>query len=204
MPYDREREDNLLRLEHAVALQLADADDARSALQTVIRALCETQGWEYGRYWQADDAAGVLRFATAWHAADSVIAEHLAASEHITFTPGAGLVGRVWQTGQPLWVSDLTRQQHVLKAQLAPGLALQGACMFPVASQGRVIGVMSFVSRQVREPTSACSMPSASSAARSASSCTASGARRRSRGSMPNWQRACASARRSWRRPTRS
>jgi len=152
LPYDHEREDNLLRLEHAVAWHLAEADDAGSALRMVIRALCETQGWEYGRYWQADEAAGVLRFAASWHAPDSAIAEHLAASEGITFTPGAGMVGRVWQTGQPLWVSDLTRQRHVLKAQLAPGLALHGACMFPVASQGRIIGVMSFVSRQVREP----------------------------------------------------
>jgi signal transduction histidine kinase len=152
LPYDREREDNLLRLEHAVARHLAEADDAKSALRTVIRLLCETQGWEYGRYWQADEPAGVLRFAAAWHAPDSVIAEHLVASHGTVFTPGAGLVGKVWQTAEPLWVSDLTKQQHVLKATLAPGLQLHGACMFPVSSQGRVVGVMSFVSRKVREP----------------------------------------------------
>ena len=151
-PYEREREEGLLRLEHAVARQLADADDAGTALKSVIRALCETQGWEYGRFWQADEAAGVLRFAAAWHAPDSVIAPHLALSEGIAFSPGAGLVGRVWQTGEALWVSDLTQQKHVLHATLAPGLALHGACMFPVVSQGRAMGVMSFVSREVREP----------------------------------------------------
>jgi signal transduction histidine kinase len=152
LPYEREREESLLRLEHSVARHLAEADDARAALVTVIRALCETEGWEYGRYWRVDDAAGVLRFAASWHQPGSVLAAHLALSEGIAFTPGAGLVGRVWQTGQPLWVSDLTRQKHVLQASLAPGLALHGACMFPVASQGRAIGVMSFVSRAVREP----------------------------------------------------
>jgi signal transduction histidine kinase len=149
---EHEREDNLLRLEHAVARHLAEAHNAASALEAVIRALCETQGWEYGRYWQVDEDAGVLRFAASWHAPDSAIASHMLASQGTRFTPGSGLVGRVWQTGQPLWVSDLTRQKHVLQATLGPGLALHGACMFPVASQGRVIGVMSFVSREVREP----------------------------------------------------
>jgi len=148
----RRREQRLLRLEHTVARCLADTDDAGDALRSVIEALCETEGWEYGRYWQADERAGVLRFAAAWHVPGSAVAPHLASSESTEFAPGAGMVGRVWQSGKPLWISDLTQRQHVLKATLAPGLALHGACMFPVASQGRTIGVMSFVSREVREP----------------------------------------------------
>jgi signal transduction histidine kinase len=147
-----ERDDHLLRLEHAVARQLADADDPGVALKTVIQALCETEGWEYGRFWQADEAARVLRFAAAWHPDDSAIAAHMASSETAVFKPGEGMVGRVWETGQPLWISDLTKQAHVLNAKLAPSVELHGACMFPVASQGRTLGVMSFVSRAVREP----------------------------------------------------
>ncbi|NPC56800.1 sensor histidine kinase [Caenimonas soli] len=147
-----ERDDNLLRLEHAVARQLADADDTVVALKSVIQALCETQGWEYGRFWQADEAARVLRFAAAWHPEDSPIAAHMASSEAAVFRPGEGMVGRVWESGQPLWFSDLTKQRPVLGATLAPGVELHGACMFPVASQGRTLGVMSFVSFAVREP----------------------------------------------------
>src|SRR5438132_516933 len=51
---------------------------------------------------------------------------------------------------------DLLRLEHRIALPLADaagaGLALHGACMFPVVAQGSVIGVMSFVSRQVREP----------------------------------------------------
>jgi signal transduction histidine kinase len=148
----KERDDNLLRLEHAVARQLADADDAVEALTAVIQALCEGEGWDYGRFWQADEAARVLRFAASWHPQESAIASHMTASETAVFKPGEGMVGRVWETGQPLWISDLTKQPHALGASLAPGLELHGACMFPVGSQGRTMGVMSFVSRAVREP----------------------------------------------------
>jgi signal transduction histidine kinase len=76
----------------------------------------------------------------------------MATSEDTVFTPGAGMVGRVWQSGQPLWVSDIAKQAHVLSATLGPGLQLHGACMFPVIWQGQTMGVMSFVSGQVREP----------------------------------------------------
>ena len=148
----KERDDHLLRLEHAVARQLADADDPGEALKAVIQALCQTERWEYGRFWQADEAARVLRFAAAWHPEDSTIAAHMASSETAVFKPGEGMVGRVWESGQPLWISDLTKQAHVLSANLAPGVELHGACMFPVTSQGRTMGVMSFVSREVREP----------------------------------------------------
>ncbi|MBA3774153.1 MAG: GAF domain-containing protein [Ramlibacter sp.] len=147
-----ERDDHLLRLEHAVARQLADADDVQAALQAVIQALCETEGWEYGRFWQADEAARVLRFAASWHLVDSVIAVHMAGSETAVFKPGEGLVGRVWESGQPLWVSDLSKHSQVLGATLPPGVELHGAFMFPVTSQGRTMGVMSFVSRAVRDP----------------------------------------------------
>src|SRR5687768_5888365 len=135
----KERDDNLLRLEHAVARQLADADDPGEALKAVIRALCETEGWEYGRFWQADEAARVLRFAAAWYPEDSAIAAHMASSETAVFKPGEGMVGRVWESGQPLWISDLTKQAHVLSATLAPGVELHGPCMFPVTSQGRTM-----------------------------------------------------------------
>ena len=147
-----ERDDSLLRLEHAVSHQLAEASDPAQALSAVIRALCETEGWAYGRFWQADETARVLRFAGSWHPADSAIGVYMAASERAVFKPGEGMVGRVWESGQPLWVSDLGKQSPMLSPNLAEGVDLRGACMFPVASQGQTLGVMSFVSCEAREP----------------------------------------------------
>jgi signal transduction histidine kinase len=147
-----ERDDRLLRLEHAVARQLADAEDPALALKTVIRALCMSEGWEYGRFWQADAVAGVLRCAASWHAPDSTVAGLMSASESDVFTPGAGLVGRVWQSGQPMWISDLARQERVIHTKVVADAGIHGACLFPVPVQGRTIGVMSFVSPEVRQP----------------------------------------------------
>jgi signal transduction histidine kinase len=147
-----QRDDDLLRLEHAVARQLAESDDADVALKSVLQALCEAEAWEYGRYWRVDEAAGVLRFAGSWYPQGSSVASHMTVSEDTVFRPGAGLVGRVWESGRPLWVSDLARQSGAITLSRYPGLSLHGACMFPVAWRGRTMGVMSFVSREVREP----------------------------------------------------
>ena len=146
------RDDGLLRLEHAVARQLAEADDAEVALKSVLQALCEAEAWEYGRYWRVDEAAGVLRFAASWSAPGSAVAAYMSVSEDTVFRPGAGMVGRVWESGRPLWVSDLAAKRRTMTVAPPPGVTLHGACMFPVAWRGRTMGVMSFVSRAVREP----------------------------------------------------
>ena len=54
---ERRRAEELRELEHAVTRILADADSASAALQTVIRAMCETEGWECGRYFRVDEQA---------------------------------------------------------------------------------------------------------------------------------------------------
>jgi PAS domain S-box-containing protein len=41
--------EQLLRLEHAVARRVTEAENASAALKAVIRAVCEAQGWDCGR-----------------------------------------------------------------------------------------------------------------------------------------------------------
>jgi signal transduction histidine kinase/AmiR/NasT family two-component response regulator len=149
---EQTREQSLLRLEHAVAGILNDATDSRQAIEAVIQALCETERWEYGRYWRGDDEAGVLRFVTRWHQPGSKLAPHIALSQDTIFPRGAGLVGRVWETGQPFWAPDLVKARPLIPPHLTRALTLHGACMFPVTANGHAIGVLSFVSGTVREP----------------------------------------------------
>jgi PAS domain-containing protein len=55
---ERKRGELLLGLELTVARCLADADTVTVALQSVIRAVCETQGWDCGRYFSMDQSRG--------------------------------------------------------------------------------------------------------------------------------------------------
>jgi len=149
---ERKRAEQLQALEHAVNRSLADADNASAAVQAAIRAICETESWECGRYFHPDEKAGVMRFGVAWGVPNEPIDRYIAGSRDITYAPGVGLMGRVWQSGQPLWVSDLFKDTRVSQPALARDTGMHGAFVFPVISEGKTIGVLAFNSREVREP----------------------------------------------------
>jgi diguanylate cyclase (GGDEF)-like protein/PAS domain S-box-containing protein len=148
----RKREERLLALEHSVTRCLAEADSAPAALQLVIRAICESEGWDCGRYFRWEEREGVLRFGGSWNMPGPAIEQFIARSREVTYGPGVGLSGRVWQTGGPLWVSDITRDPRVSKSLLARDTGMHGAFVFPVISEGKTIGVLAFNTREVREP----------------------------------------------------
>ncbi len=148
---ERKRAEQLQALEHAVSRSLADADSVTAAVQAAVRAICETEGWESGRYFRWDDNAHMLRFADAWGIPDDSVQQFLAKSRELSYAPGVGLAGKVWQSRQPLWASDITQDARVDQVGLARGMGMRGAFVFPVISEGNAIGVLAFDSREIRE-----------------------------------------------------
>ena len=149
---ERRREEQLLALEHTVVRHIAVADSASIGLKSIMRAICETESWDAGRYFRADEKAGVLRFSEAWSAAGPDIERFIEKSRDINYAPGVGLAGMAWQSGQPLWVADITRDARVAQAGPARDEGMHGAFVFPVNAEGKTIGVLAFNSREVREP----------------------------------------------------
>src|SRR5258706_242727 len=149
---ERKRAEQLQALEHAVSRSVADADSVTAAVQAAVRAICETEGWECGRYFRWDDKSGTLRFADAWGISDDAVQQFLAKSRELSYAPGVGLAGKVWQSRQPLWATDITQDARAGQAALARGAGIRGTFVFPVISEGNAIGVLAFNSREVREP----------------------------------------------------
>jgi PAS domain S-box-containing protein len=149
---ERKRGESLLGLEFTVARCLADACTATAALQSVIRTVCETQGWDCGRYFSMDQSAGVLRFIESWGVPCAVIEQFLEKSRLVVFRPGAGLAGRVYQSAQPLWMLNSARGARLSSTALAPETSENGACVFPVTTEDKVVGVLALSGGKVREP----------------------------------------------------
>ena len=149
---ERKREERLLRLEHAISRCLAEADDTSSALKEVMRIVCEGKNWGRGTFWRADETAGLLRFGEFWNQSQQGAERYTHGSREVTFARGAGLVGRVWESGEPIWVADFGADPRVVQKSLARETGMRGALAFPVVAEGRVLGVLAFLSREVREP----------------------------------------------------
>jgi|RhiMetdeSRZDD1v2_1073273.scaffolds.fasta_scaffold01681_9 PAS domain S-box-containing protein len=153
---ERRRAEELRELEHAVTRILADADSASAALQTVIRAVCETEGWECGRYFRVDEPARVLRFAEGWGIADPAVQRFVLLSRELVYRPGEGLSGLAWQKGEMVWATDVANDPRSSKAAMqkigSREIGIHGSFVFPIVSSADTLGVLNFASRKPRVP----------------------------------------------------
>ena len=139
----RQRAEQLLRLEHSVARCIAGSDAPPEALKTVLRSICETQGWECGRYFGMNDQSGVAHMDQYWHVPNPGLERFIDQSRDITYALGVGLIGEVLESAEPVWVTDITKDSR-LKKGVARDAGMHGTILFPVSSEGKAIGVLSF------------------------------------------------------------
>ncbi|HEU4934867.1 MAG TPA: PAS domain S-box protein, partial [Vicinamibacterales bacterium] len=141
-----------LTAEHVAARALLESATFGDAAPKILEAICEALGWEFGALWRIDHEADLLRCVDTWRASASEFPEFDRVSREMTFNRGVGLPGRVWSTGQPVWIADVTFDANFPRAPFAAGENLHGAFGFPILLRGEVQSVMEFFSREIRAP----------------------------------------------------
>jgi len=144
--------ERLQKLECTVARCLAVADDTSAAVHAVIRAVCTAQGWDCGRYFRLDSAAGVLVAAESWGLPEVDVEQFMERSRGAVFRADTGLTGRVCDSGEPLWILGAAQNSRAPPTALAHETGLGGAFVSPVTAAGKSIGAFAFNGRCVREP----------------------------------------------------
>jgi PAS domain S-box-containing protein len=147
---DRQRADRRRAARLAITETLAEAESLDAAIGPVLRAVCEGLGWEVAAFWKVDGP--VLRCAAVWHAPAVPAAEFERVSRQVTFAPGVGLPGRIWASGQPVWIADIERDAGLPRAPIILGAGLHGAFGVPVLLGKDVLGVIEVFRRQRQEP----------------------------------------------------
>lgn len=138
-------------LEVLVAEVLARSSSAEDAIPSVLQAVCESGGWDLGTFWRLDSADHVLRFGTTWSRPDVTVAGYDALSRQLSLASGVDLPGRVWERGEPVWVPDVVSDADMLRALIASKEGLHTAFCFPIVAEAAVVGVMEFLSHEVRQ-----------------------------------------------------
>ncbi|HYN11207.1 MAG TPA: diguanylate cyclase, partial [Burkholderiales bacterium] len=133
----QKRVEELLRLEHAVARSLAQAATVSEGLQGALRAICEVEGWDYGRCFRVDPASLAVSFEEGWSAREPAIGQFLQRSRML------------WQAGKPVWSTDLPRTPG---APGRPGDGGYATFAFPAVAQGKTIAMLAFSGHSAREP----------------------------------------------------
>lgn len=139
-----------LVLQHAVSRALGEAETLDQALTDVLREIGTQLGWQWGAFWTPDAAGDALRVTSVWES------EALPNFEHVSRALGlprdVGLPGRVWAEGKPAWITDVRADDNFPRHHAATTDGLSGAFAFPVVAEGRVLGVMEFLSTRLHPP----------------------------------------------------
>src|SRR5215510_3851418 len=142
---------DLQRVEHAVAMILAEKERPVEVYAAVLEAIGGALGWELGAVWEVGPDDERLRCACTWHAGDGA-PEFEALSERIVLARGEGLPGSVLAGGEPMWVTDAPEDANFPRAAAARREGLHAAFGFPLLSRRGIVGLMEFFTREVREP----------------------------------------------------
>jgi PAS domain S-box-containing protein len=137
---------------HAVGDVLAGAKDLTHAAPSILRAICENLGWQFGALWLVDPGAQRLRWLTVWSDGRTSLTTFAVATKEALFPSGVGLPGRVWASGKPVWIEDVARDPNFPRAPAAQEAGIHAALAFPICLGGEVLGVIECFNRAVVAP----------------------------------------------------
>src|SRR5881394_3410858 len=108
-----ETEQKLRQLERRLTMQfeaariLTEAESLLNAAPKLLRAICEGAGWDLGQLWIVDRQVQKLRWIASWHCDSLKADDFVTASRNRFFSHGAGLPGRIWDSGAPEWIEEI-------------------------------------------------------------------------------------------------
>ena len=149
---ERRTADRRRAAEFAITQALNGSATLEEAAPRILGSIRQTLGWDVGAIWIVDRGAGVLRCRRMDPDPRLAGSRFVSVSCERTFERGVGLPGRVWASGAPIWIADVTRADNFPRAAVATADGLRAAFGFPILLGGEVLGVVEFFSREIRLP----------------------------------------------------
>lgn len=142
---ERKQAERSQRFLHSVTQAIFESVDFHSALKVALQEICTATGWDIGEAWIPSADGSVLECSPAWYGSESLEAFH-SASEALTFAPGVGLPGRVWQLKQAQWRRDIATDsdENFFRRQLAQQAGLKSGLGIPLFTTTGVLAVLVF------------------------------------------------------------
>lgn len=144
-----------LSVQHLVSRIIVESKSAPDTLRTVLAEVGQTLRWSYATYWELDRGADALRPLHSWMSSDRSFAEFDRKTKAIVLRRGEGFPGRIWETGQPHWESDLATPAVYPRSAEASAGGLHSAFGIPVRTADRFFGVLEFFAEDVLPPDQA-------------------------------------------------
>ncbi len=161
---ERKRSQQNLVAKHAATRILSESATIHEAIPQILLAICESLGWTVGELWMpvalprdrkfrenltSNHVHPQLQCVEIWSKPGANTQEFIEFAQQITFSPGENLVGQVWSSSLPIWISNFADNQQFLRSTYAAQAGLQTVFAFPIQSSGQGLGVITFFSEEV-------------------------------------------------------
>jgi signal transduction histidine kinase/integral membrane sensor domain MASE1 len=138
--------------DYAITQVLAEARTLAEAAPRILKAVCDSLGWDVGLLWTVDPDAGRLHLVEFWHVPSADVRRFEEMSRTTVFVTGLGLPGRVWSGARPSFIEDVVLDDNFPRGPAALEAGLHGGMGFPILFREEVVGVIEFFSREIRRP----------------------------------------------------
>jgi signal transduction histidine kinase/integral membrane sensor domain MASE1 len=149
---ERDTRERRRAADFAVTQVLAGSRTLAEAAPRILKAVCDSLGWDVGLLWMVDPDARRLGLVEFWHVPSVQVARFEEMSRATVFVRGLGLPGGVWAGARPSCIEDVVVDHNFPRAPAALAEGLHGGVAFPIMLREEVVGVIEFFSREIRRP----------------------------------------------------
>jgi signal transduction histidine kinase/CheY-like chemotaxis protein len=146
------RRQKLLELIGLMGIIAYKSSNQDEVLQVGLSEIGKCLGWDLGHAYILNEETDKLEPADIWYEKTPLKYE---AFRQITkaslFAAGEGLPGLVWQTGDAVWIPDISQSDNFPRWHKVENLDLVAAVAVPVLAWGRVVAVLEFFVRTREE-----------------------------------------------------
>jgi PAS domain S-box-containing protein len=116
-----------------------------------LQAFGSSLRWDFGALWRGMPRMGSLRCIAVWRSSSSDLGRLEEATRDAAYPPGMESLGRSWTAGEPIWIPDPSADAGIMRRHRGLGEPVHGWLGFPALGPDGVVGVVEFVSREVRQ-----------------------------------------------------
>ncbi|MEQ8971232.1 MAG: adenylate/guanylate cyclase domain-containing protein [Coleofasciculus sp. C1-SOL-03] len=149
---ERQRTQKRIATQHAITRILSDSGTIKEAMPKILPTIGETLAWDLGELWtsesiETDRVMPQLRCEHTW--ISHAIPESMSITQPLIASPTGGLLGQIWTSRSPEWVSDITSESP---SPIVPIAELSSAFGFPIQDEEQILGVITFYCCDVQPP----------------------------------------------------
>lgn len=133
---------------HRAVSFAADSRSFEDAVRICLESVHKLTEWPIGHaYLPTEGTPTVLAPSNIWYAAHP---ENYDILQQVTsnsmFARGEGLPGKVWESGEPIWIADVDLDPTFIRVKMSGDIRIKSAFGFPIKSGGETIAVIEFFS----------------------------------------------------------